>query len=253
MGLPLRLRDLAELEVLALSAWDDPLAALPTEDAPDDPTFRKALRDACDALEYHRPLWGSDACLSAAMFSGAGQLTILGSVLRTHKPTVEQLDGFVPLDDTEERTKLFSVAFGVDPLASLVGRINRVIGAPTIKPKGIPWHEAVCKLAIDTGIEPATMAEWTIPEFNLIAAGGKLDPWGVPKSTDNEWPEYKFKVAPLQRAFFGEGKESRKKTAASLGGTVHVLAAGQFERFSNLTIEVGTDRPLAVERHGPPI
>ncbi len=213
-ALPLRLSDLGVLEALACESWPDPSASLPAEDAPDDPAFRKAIRDACDALEYHWPWWGSIECQTLTQCTPLGQATLLAAVLRLDGVTLDGALGMLPEANWDA---VCGIAFGADRLRQLVQRIDRVIGAPTIESKGTTWAEAICGVAREMGLPPAELGTWTIPEFNMMASGGAIDPWGVPPPNSNEYAAFRQQVAPLRLAFFREGKQPKARPEETNG------------------------------------
>lgn len=178
-ALPLRIRDLVDLEALAINAapnvWQQP----PDGDL-DDPEYRAALRAMVDAAERYVGGWCSDWCATVVFGTQAGMATVLTMVLRRHRLTFEECMPLASAATVEEWEAVQRVAFGACPLQSAIDRVDREIGLDTFAESGVPIVKAIVETWQATGLPLKAIYNLTIPAFRTIRAGGEpQNPWGI--------------------------------------------------------------------------
>jgi hypothetical protein len=205
----LRPCDLADFEALAMASRPDPRDSLPDEDE-DTPEHRAALLAAFDAAGDKEPQWGDDATWDHVFGSVIGLHTFLRAVLRDHDLDDEQCDTLVRTITPKQWRRLRSAAFGVSIQAELIGRIDRVIGCPSLPGSGQPWAKAVIQVCERVpGYTLATASLLTMDAINHLLCGGELPEAGG-FSSEHASPEaihlWRTEVRPKRRRFFrGEG------------------------------------------------
>jgi hypothetical protein len=127
LALPLRVRDLADLEALALSHAPDPLYGLPTVDE-DTPEHRAAMVAALDHAEEWAAGWGSKLCAAVVFGTTEGRAAYLCAVLRMDGMTMEKARELAPTITPDQWNTLDRVAFGSDPVGELVRRGDALLG-----------------------------------------------------------------------------------------------------------------------------
>jgi hypothetical protein len=191
---PLRPVDLADLEALSYTAWGNPAELLPDKDE-DTPEGRQALKDALDLAEAGPASWRTT---TDPQLASATTLAFLRSVLRAHEDLTDSDFSTLAHQLTPKQwTRLYRVAWGVDPVREIIQRIDTLLGFPPEPCDGVPWCVAIAELANETGWTLEQIGQIPLPASNLMRNGGKpVDPW----DSGPESPIIGDVGSPLQKA-----------------------------------------------------
>jgi hypothetical protein len=169
--LPLRVLDLAELEVAAARAWPDPADEWPDEPTRDD---WPALRRLVDRAAEGPPDWPEPRAVRFAFDTVIGRATLLAAVLRREKVSLDAALALLPAVTPGQWRKVEAIAFGIDPGRATAMRLDATLGVwPETVERWSLAAERLCKIAKDLNRLPWDLREMTLPELDCIANGGK--------------------------------------------------------------------------------
>lgn len=211
--LPLRLKDVAQLEAFAAAEaegrYRQRLAELEAADRlPARGPYRRALRETYLALKGAASGTASVEALDGPALVHFVAVALSASNVEIDVPGLAR----VVRDATaEELADLARAAWDVSPLTELERRIAHEIDlAPDDDETdddddgqiedddGPQWGEIVVELANKTGWDFATIGELRLPQLRAYQSGGKRRPYGVPEAFDLDWS------ARRERFFAGE-------------------------------------------------
>jgi hypothetical protein len=175
-GLPLRVRDLADLEAVAASLWPNPADELA------DGLDADTLRSLADRAEDGWPASGSLTFHDVASNMLVGRATVLVGVLRTQGIDMEQAAAIAETATPEQWRRVERVAWGVDPMSEVIAAIDRYLGVTKSAGEGCSFAEAICALATSLRRLPIELADVTLPELIYIGEKGKRSEtmiWGA--------------------------------------------------------------------------
>jgi hypothetical protein len=197
----LRLRDLAELEAMALARpAADPRELLAAAQASPDPAARRRLlRRAYDAAEAVG--FGGESTLAILDREAAARLMLRAS-LRKHRPRVGagDLANLIAEMDEGDWARLDRVAFGGDARGAASAAIDAELGIVLPTPPegdGLTWAEATVKLATKLRLGPARLA--SVGELTLSQVRALL---GSDPSPATEVPPDRVAEVSKRRAEF---------------------------------------------------
>lgn len=206
LGLPLRVRDLVDLECLALLTQPDPLASLPvaTEVAPD---VKRAYRAAMDAAESANG-WGGPHCDRIAFTTVGGRCQMLTAVLRLENLTEAEAVEIAQNVTVDEWAAFDRLAFQIDPQTELVRRADALLGIQPWEGRPITWVQAIAEVCDQLHKTPDEIADMTVGAVRGIRSGGNVDPWkcGGNETEEDAWASavgetrWAFWSAPIEES-----------------------------------------------------
>lgn len=212
LGMPLRIRDLTDLECLSLLAQPNPLDGLPeAESVTDD--IRRAYRSAMDAAEAASG-WGGPDCERIAFCTVAGRAQMLAAVLRLESLTEAEAVEIAPKVTPEEWADFDRVAFQIEPTGELVRRADALLGIKPWEGRPVSWAQAVAEVCEQLGKTPDEIADMTVGAVRAIRSGGKADPWKC-GGTEEEESAWAAAVGEKRWAFWSEPLPSEQDAAAT--------------------------------------
>lgn len=201
LGLPLRVRDLVDLECLSMLAQPEPLAFLPeSTEATDD--VKRAYRAALDTAEAASG-WGGPDCDRMAFASVGGRAQMLTAVLRLETLTEAEALEIAPHVTADEWTAFDRVAFQIDPQAELVRRADTLLGITPWGGQPVTWAQAIAEVCEQLGKTPDQIAEMTVGAVRAVRCGGKSDPWKC-GGTEEDEQRWAAEVGEKRWAFWSE-------------------------------------------------
>lgn len=167
-GSPGRVRDLYALADAAAGIAGDPLAGA-------DPSDPASLRAAYDRAEAWPGPW------SAVLETVAGDIVILGSVLRTHGLGLAELDEIYRAIDPAD--PVAAAEWGAvkqcfwrsDPWRIAAAMIDSSIGIIPDTSDGVPWEVAIVETWQAIGGTWESLLEMPLPLFHQYRVGGRRE------------------------------------------------------------------------------
>jgi hypothetical protein len=203
-ALPLRVRDLADLEQIGRAMLPDVLSTLPPQDV-DTPEHRRTLKEALDIAEKGQPGWNDAELRAAVLQCDAGLLTLLRAALRSHDIAHANVPKLAMGLTPDQWAAVMRVAFGGDAASEILRRIDLLIGCPLVGGAGIPWVEAVCDLCREFGYTPEQAGELTLTQVSLLRSGGKRPDvwyWDGENASAEDDAAFHAVIQPRREAFF---------------------------------------------------